>query len=851
MKLYQNGAVGRFIHVFIRDDIFVYGGNGLNKKALAHIRLNDQATQSLEEHLLAVASLAQTFAGKIGLPLNAAYTGLIHDLGKYASMFQHYLQSANNLIDQDSDDYIDAASNKGKIDHSTAGAQFAYRQLHTDKYALFAQMVFLAICSHHSGLIDCLEGDGEKRFDKRLLKSDEQTHLDECINKIDARVKEALASLPTDKLLKEWYRQIRHIAQLEKQFSSQQKSMADKQADELNTRYIKTGLLLRCFLSCLLDADRIDSASFEDEQYKALRERLQKPDWRELSDRLEGHLSAFSIRNPIDAIRRDIANACLERSVSGQGIYTLTVPTGGGKTLSSLRFAINHAREHGLDRIIYIIPYTSIIEQNARVVREILEQGEEPGTIVLEHHSNIEPSRESWQGKLLSSNWETPIVFTTMVQFLETLFGSGTASARRMHNLCNAVLLFDEIQTLPIRCVHLFCHALNFLSETGGTTSVLCTATQPLLGKVPDPAKGQLRLADDAELMPDLAKLFDSLQRVEFIDHTHTPMDAVQTAALAMAEQAETGNCLVIVNTKSWASQLYRSCQEKGAKNVFHLSTSMCAAHRENILGRVVSLLKEKEPVLLISTQLIECGVDISFASVIRLAAGLDSILQAAGRCNRNMEKKQGRVHIIKTIDGQENISRLEDIREGRNVFLRVLNEYRATLDAGQIDLGDPRIIERYFAYYFYGRKTDMSYPVRWKGKDDTLLNMLGLNRKNTAYNPDNTLLQQSFATAASCFAAIDAETEGIIVPYGEGKNIITQLCSLPVNEKAALARKRQLLKQAQRYTVNLFPDARKKMGKAIKTMEDTGIAYLTPAYYDADTGVTPEATGEMDFLNF
>ncbi|MCZ4065025.1 CRISPR-associated helicase Cas3' [Oxalobacter aliiformigenes] len=826
------------------------GEKRLGNKAVAHIRKADGKKQTLEEHLLSVSGLTGTFARKIGLSQSGELAGGSHDFGKYAEAFRQYILSANGAIDPDSDEYIDPVSHKGKIDHSTAGAQYVRKRLVREKYPLYAQMMFLSICSHHSGLIDCLLPDGGNGFDKRLNKKEEDTHLAECESKADPAVKNLLASLSEEEILMEWYLKCRSIERREKKFAARAENPAAVSEEYENTRFFKKGLLLRCFFSCLLDADRIDSACFEDEQYKALRKRLGNPDWPKLAGHLEKALSAFSRESVIGRLRCDIADACYARSRSARGIYTLTVPTGGGKTLSSLRFAIHHAREHQLERIVYVIPYTSIIEQNAKVVRDILEKDEEPGTIVLEHHSNIEPVRETWQGKLLSSNWETPVVFTTMVQFLETLFGSGTASARRMHNLANAVLVFDEIQTLPIRCVHLFCHALNFLVEECGSSAVLCTATQPLLGNVPNPEKGQLRLADDPELMPDLTELFRQLQRVRFVDHTQSPMNLEQVGDLALSEQREKGDCLVIVNTKNWAAGLYRYCSEKNAKNVFHLSTSMCAAHRTAVLEEVRSLLAKKEPVLLVSTQLIECGVDISFRSVIRLAAGLDSILQAAGRCNRNMESDYGTVHIVRVVDGLENIRRLDDIREGRNVFLRVMDEYRERIQNGTGDLSDPDIIERYFSYYFHQRRDRMAYPCDLSGKKDTLLNLLGSNRKNVG-GSQKGMLRQSFATVAKQFATIEAETQGILVPYGEGKDIIAQLCSLPSRDMAAQSLKRQLLKKAQRYSVNLYPDALRKLGNAVKSMEETGILYLLESHYDTETGITAEATGKMDFLHY
>jgi CRISPR-associated helicase cas3 len=240
------------------------------------------------------------------------------------------------------------------------------------------------------------------------------------------------------------------------------------------------GLIDCCFLfSCLIDADRINSSDFEREAQKEIRRLTEKPDWQTAIDQLETKLAGFENRYPIDGIRRRISGDCLKRAVDFQGIYTLTVLTGGGKTLASLRYALHHAQKHNLDRIIYIIPYTSIIDQNAQAVREILGEN-----WVLEHHSNLEPEKQSWQDKLLSENWDKPIVFTTMVQFLDAWFGGCTRGARHIHPMTNSVLIFDEIQTLPIKCVHLFCNVLNWLTTFGKSTAVLCTATQPLLGEL-------------------------------------------------------------------------------------------------------------------------------------------------------------------------------------------------------------------------------------------------------------------------------------------------------------------------------------------------------------------------------
>ena len=228
-------------------------------------------------------------------------------------------------------------------------------------------------------------------------------------------------------------------------------------------------------------------------------------------------------RNEVDELRSQVSQSCLDFSTKQKGVYQLTVPTGGGKTFASLRFALHHAAEHSMDKVFYIIPYTSIIDQNAEEVRKIMEDKDKNGNylnkVVLEHHSNLTPDEETHRQNLLSENWDAPIVFTTQVQFLEALFGSGTRSARRMHQLANSVIIFDEIQTLPVRCVHMFNVAIRFLVQTCGATVVLCTATQPLLDKV-DPIQRALKIQPDQKIISYEKELFEKLKRVEVFDQT-------------------------------------------------------------------------------------------------------------------------------------------------------------------------------------------------------------------------------------------------------------------------------------------------------------------------------------------
>lgn len=314
-----------------------------------------------------------------------------------------------------------------------------------------------------------------------------------------------------------------------------------------------------------------------------------------------------------------------------------------------MRYALHHARKHGLDHIIYIIPFTSIIEQNAGVIRGVLEEEHDEFPWILEHRSSLEPEVQTWQSKLVTENWDAPIIFTTMVQFLEVLFGGGTRGARRMHNIANSVLIFDEIQSLPIHCVHLFCNAIQFFVNHTRTTAVLCTATQPLLDDLKSPDKGQLTIPDGHELVEKMTDIFDQLKRIEIENKVRSEgWSEIEIGELAVEQLEEKGNCLVIVNTKKWAQKLYERCfNEVDEESLFHLSTSLCPAHRKEILATVRQRLDQGLPVLCISTQLIEAGVDVDFNSVIRFLAGLDSIAQAAGRCNRNGNLPTAQVFVV------------------------------------------------------------------------------------------------------------------------------------------------------------------------------------------------------------
>ena len=647
---------------------------------IAHRRKRDGEEQSLTTHLIEASQLAEGFASKVGLPEVGKVLGLLHDFGKASKEFQDYLRSAEGLKSPDEDDYVDYKAKKGKIDHSTAGAQLIYQRLSSRGQGgrYLAQVLALSIASHHSGMINCMALDGKNDFQLRMDKLDRDTHFAEAMKKLPGVIQQL------DEILAQ---------PIEQRFLKKLQGMKDAEKDV--TLPFKHGLLARFLLSCLLEADRLNTANFEFPENEILRNYGKYHPWPVLVERLEKKFIAFELETAqmssgraieVNQLRGQVAQACLEAAAKPKGLYQLTVPTGGGKTLASLRFALHHAQAHTnihekIERVFYIVPYNTIIDQNADKVREILEDKDENGKyldkVILEHHSNLTPEKETRRHNLLAENWDAPIVFTTQVQFLEALFGSGTRNARRMHQLANAVIILDEVQTVPINIVHMLNAALRFLTHDCGSTVVLCTATQPPLDKLKNPYRA-LIIRPEQKIIQNERGLFGKLRRVEVHDERNDRGWA-DTDVADLAERAlqEKGSLLVVVNTKSSAQALYQEIKARNLAETYHLSTNMCPAHRKDVLEKKVEAkLEAKEPVICVSTQLIEAGVDIDFGAVIRYLAGLDSIAQSAGRCNRHGKRDDlGDVWVVNP--QKENLSWLRDIQCGRDIGSSILNFYQ------------------------------------------------------------------------------------------------------------------------------------------------------------------------------
>lgn len=823
------------------------------KKYLAHVSKSDGRQEQVMEHLLEVSKLTQQFASKLDLSLSGALIGLVHDLGKYSNAFQQYIRAATGLLG--CEEKKTAESRKGKVDHATAGAQLIWEKLKTkqncDKQLFAAQLLATCVASHHTGLLDFVSLNGKSRFLERMSKAEEKAYRHEVIGNIDPNLEQRISSLiSSTKIVDE----LMTAGKLACQIGCNEQ-----------IRQFNYGLLTRYLFSCLIDADRLSAANFEKPNKITLRNK--RPDWDALVKMFEGSfenkIAKQSITSPIFSLRQTISQECVKGSSRQKGLFTLSVPTGGGKTLSSLRFALHHARHHaGIERIIYVVPYTSIIEQNAQVARDYLAK-----EYVLEHHSNLVEEKDTWRNRVLSENWDAPIVFTSSVQFLDALFSSSTSSARRMHQLANSIIIFDEIQTLPIKTVHLFNNAINFLVKLCGASVVLCTATQPLLHQV-DSEKGSLQLNADSELISNPCALFNALSRTQVINRCRIEgWTTEQTAELALTQAKSFGSTLVIVNTKKSAYDLYESLSDIEDVHLYHLSTNMCPAHRKRILERVRFQLNNPDhiPIICISTQLIEAGVDIDFGSVIRYLAGLDSIAQAAGRCNRHGRQEHNLAPVLIVNPAHENLDCLLDIRKGQEITKRILDEWHSNPSSFHDDLLSPAAMQRFYEYYFYARQEEMDYPV--SPEDDpkieaktTLLSLLSRNSvsvesyQREQLNSCPLALRQGFATAGKTFRVIDAPTRAVLISYGnEGKQVIDNLVSAFNQPDCPIQQQFKLLRRAQYYSVNLFPNHFEKLNKngaIYEVQKDAGIYYLDGRYYSNEFGVSLEEKGLMEFLN-
>ena len=802
---------------------------------IAHIRKNNDdhyTIQTVEEHCLNVSEYAAESGKSIGLENLMRLTGLLHDIGKNTNAFSEYITASF---------YGKTKFGKKKINHSSAGAQFIIEfhdsacltKSYSDLSKLTKQLIAYAVFSHH-GLYDALTPNGEDNYTKRIYPDTEIYYATAVKNSSNF-----ISDSKVSKLLSE---AVNEVSVIKKKIMVIKESMTNEQKG-LSEKFFLYGCLERIILSMLIDSDRRDASEFDVNKKQKLPTHNECLEFFEKCIyRLENRLIMFNQkenRNHIDMLRQEMSDKCRQFAVEhNDGIYRCSIPTGGGKTYASMRFALNLCLRLQKERIFYIAPYLSILEQNAADLKSVFEND----NYILEHHSNVfyenENSEQLKHFELLEDNWSAPLVLTTMVRFLDVLFGKSNSDIRRMHRLKNSVIIIDEAQAIPVRYIHQFNTMMNFLSGVCASTIIICTATQPLFEKVGRP----LLYASQCDIIPDISKYSHQFKRAEIVtDYTDKPLNTDELTNLV--GRLTKNNCLVILNTKSAVRKLADSIQKTlGEKyHVVQLTTLMCAQHRLDVIDNMKNELicGGGMGLICISTQLIEAGVDISFETVVRSLAGLDSIAQAAGRCNRNgRDENLGKTYIVRY--SEEKISSLPDIKKARDAMNIILcKKYN--------DLLMPESISNYYKQYFFERAEEMDCPLPQISSETTMYELLADNftgRKEYTRNTQTRypyLVPQSFKTAAENFNVIDhQDTVGLIVYYKDSQDLISSLCC---TEKIETQKKN--LSKLQRYTVNVGRSSAvfKKLmqiGAFEHSLFDGTLFILDRSYYK-DYGVTSE----------
>ena len=662
--------------------------------------------QTLQSHSVNVGEMAAEFARVFGAQEIACQTGQLHDLGKYSEPFNHRLHGGP------------------PVDHATAGAKIAVERWGN----VIGKLMAFCIAGHHAGLANG-NGEGDNR---RTLKQRLALQFGADIPALDNL----------------WQQEIKLPETL---------SAPPLKADAHHP-FFSYAFFTRMLYSCLVDADYLDTEAFYSNLENKAVERGGYPKLNALQQNFNQFINDFRRRiaqapeqteaekrnAALNRLRSEILDHAVEQAAQPQGLFTLTVPTGGGKTFTSMAFALEHAKRHGMRRVIYVIPFTSIIEQNAAEFRKAF--GELGEQAVLEHHSTFDDGKlqnEATKDKLrlASENWDAPIVVTTAVQFFESLFADRSSRCRKLHNIAGSVIILDEAQMLPLNLLLPIMQAIKELAQNYRCSVVMCTATQPAV----QAENGFYRGFENVrEIAPKPTALFDKLRRTT-VQHIGT-----QTDADLLAKLAEHPQMLVIVNNRRHARSLYD--QAKHLDGTFHLTTLMCAKHRSQKLDEIRGRLKSGEPCRVIATSLIEAGVDVDFPLVMRAEAGLDSVAQAAGRCNRE-GKRPSENSFVWIFAPEEQWKAPPELAAQAAVM-------RLTADSFSDDLLSTQAVAAYFAELYQLKGSELDNKKILKMHNDT-----------------GQSLDFPFQTIADKFRMIESHMQPLIIPFdGEAENLISSL---------------------------------------------------------------------------
>jgi CRISPR-associated endonuclease/helicase Cas3 len=742
-----------------------------NDSIIAH-HSDDGREQLLADHLRNVARESAGFAATFGAAAWGKASGLLHDDGKKSEAAQRRIRGANI-----------------RVDHSTPGAKYAHDNLKSPKAT--GKLLAYCIAGHHTGLPDGSSGDDETCLTRRLARSESGPGF------LALEIPSTFEPPPI-------YKPPIHVER----------------------RAFSIAFFVRMIYSCLVDADFLDTESFFDPEKWKLRQGA--PKLRELKSKLELFLKEVAEKaepTEVNKLRARILSECRAAAKLRPGLFSLTVPTGGGKTLSSIAFALKHAMIHDLQHVIYVIPYTSIIEQTAQVFRDIF-----GADAVLEHHSNLirendsEDDETEERRRLAAENWDAPIIVTTNVQFFESFFANRSSRLRKLHNVAKSVIILDEAQMLPVPLLRPTLEVIRELAEHYNCSVVLCTATQPALTKNDEFTGG---LEGVRELMNAPLHLEKAFGRVRIVREQR--LGITKDADITTLIRNEK-SCLCIVNTKKHARLLFQSLA--GAEGSFHLSAAMCPVHRKLVLGdprmpkpgTVRRRLRDGEPCRVISTQLVEAGVDVDFAVVIRAMAGIDSIVQAAGRCNREGKIAQGgRLFVFTPEEGLP----VGHFRQNAQITELVLHDLSARIL-------DSRTIHSYFKELYWIK--DQGGGLDAEG----ILALLAAGAINGDF---------PFKTIAGLYRLIPDIQVPIVVPYDDKAS---EFCEELRYNKYPGA----ILRRLQPYTIQVYPRLLAGLKEAgyVEGLQDERYFILTKLgmqeAYDEHFGLNPDIKAFHDVEN-
>lgn len=751
-------------------------------------------TQLLSSHLKQVSYTCSETLRPVGLMHVGGVLGLLHDFGKISEKWQGYFMEER----------------KETVNHASGGVYFLARLLDEMKdfpqRNQLEQALSLAIQGHHGGLRDALSPQGvPNHLEENSYSSEELEDMDRWF------FTHVIGKSELQDLLRFASGELEQVVTQGKSHGTQFKETLPDGKTRLlqirmmpNVRGVQCALMIRLIHSALVDADRLDAATWEHGQeredtekiYHAVEREEIIPEWGIHSRTLEEKMSTFD-RDGINKTRGELSQAAKEFSAQAQGIYRFSAPTGSGKNLSSLGFALQAAQTHNKKRIFFIAPFLTILEQNAKSVRNNLGL-EEEDSFLLEHHSNFDSSKlEEGEGlsayELATERWDAPIIFTSMVQFLNAGFSSG--GSRRLQGLVNSVIILDEIQSVPLHCTYFFHGLIHFLKEVCGCILITSTATPTYF---PD-GYYKIQYSQPTELVAITEEQKEVFRRTCFQVEKGS-FDDEALSDFVLEKQREFNSVLLIVNTKATARSIFQLVEEKRGREhksknipIYYLTTELCPVHRWNLMNEMKENLVKGESLICISTQLIEAGVDVSFPTVIRTMAGLDSLIQAAGRCNRHGKGQIAPVFVVRS--SSENLSHLLDIGRGKEI----VNSLVSQLESDQT-LDSSFALKEYFMRYFFGQETlsHINSPLFEQYSSNATGRMHYSEANHKKKFPE--VFPQAFQTAGRAFKPITDHTVGVVVPYGKGDELCETLgCAKTYKEKKAV------LRQLQGYSVNLY----------------------------------------------